>query len=345
MKSALKDLLYEDKLRLLQYTFIDRHTFPIKHWKVGSKEKGWIPSAKHFKALETQLIQAMNDPDFNLITHPFVEVEFKSAVTMKEDLVKQFDFVHKRLMMALFVNDAMMSGESAPFASQAVSMKVVMHRYLMNRTLLENVIREKIFLPIAMHRNFVKRTEAELAHNVRTSTRYILPKFFYTQKLNLMNNTAEQEMLIRLRDKMEIPFEIIADVFGWDQENIKSAFTREQHTALDPVWREARKEASKDIRIRNQILDGTPFDELTLYDDVAQAAAKPGRPVVPEGEKSKAIPAIIPMGGGEAASRAKAVEKGTVPEPMKPTEPGVPPAPPSTTAVPAAAPALGEVPK
>jgi hypothetical protein len=271
-----------------------------------------------------------------------VEVDFKSAVTMKEDLVKQFDFVHKRLMMALFVNDAMMSGESAPFASQAVSMKVVMHKYLMNRTLLENIIREKVFLPIAAHRGFIKRTEAEVSHNVRTSTRYILPKFFYTQKLNLMNNSAEQEMLLRLRDKAEIPMEIVADVFGWDLELIKAAFKREQHTELDPVWREARKEASKDARVRNQILDGTKLEEMTLYDDVAQAAAKPGRPVVPEGEKSKAIPAIVPPGMGAAAPRSKAVEKGTVPEPMKELAPGEVPAPGSTTQPGAAGPIPGE---
>ena len=315
VKSALKDLMYEDKLRLLQYTFVDRHTFPIKHWKVGSAEKGWIPSPKHFKALEIQLTQAMNDPDFNLITHPFVQADFKTTVDMKEDLVAQFDFVHKRLMMALFINDGMMSGDSTPFATQAVSMKLIMHRYLTNRTLLENIIKEKVFLPIAQHRKFIKRTPAELNHKIRTSTKYIVPKFFYTQKLNLLNNSAEQEMLIRLRDKMEIPMEIISDVFGWDLELIKKAFEKEQHTSLDPVWRAAREEASKDVRIRNQILDGTPLEKVTLYDDIVTEKKSPGRPAVPDDKKSKAVPSVVPMGTGDASSRSKGVDKGTIPEP------------------------------
>jgi hypothetical protein len=271
-----------------------------------------------------------------------VEADFKTTVPLKEDLLKHFDFVHKRLMIALFINDAVLHGESAPFATQAVSMKVLMHRYLMNRTMLENTIKEKIFLPIAVHRNFVERTTAELAHNVRTSTRYVLPRFFYNQKLNLMNNSAEQEMLIRMRDKQEIPLETLADMFGWDLENLKAAFEREQHTPLDPVWRDARKEAVKDVRIRNQVLDGTKLEEITLFDDTT-GKPQPGRPEKPDEEKSKAIPSIVPMGPGEAASRAKGTEKGTIPAPKTPAEAGAPPAPGSTTATPPEA--ATEVPK
>ena len=104
----------------------------------------------------------------------------------------------------------MLGGEASPYATQAVSMKVVMHRYLMNRLLLEKLIRTKVFLPIAVRHGFVQRTQAELDHKVYGSEKkYILPKFFYTQRLNLLSSTAEQEMLLRLRDKGEIPAEIV----------------------------------------------------------------------------------------------------------------------------------------
>jgi intein/homing endonuclease len=315
-KSILKDLLYEDKLRLLQYTIVDRHMFPIKIWKIGSAEKGWIPAPKHFKAFQQQLIQAMNDPDFNLITHPFVDVKFESGVGKTEDLIKHFEFVQKRIMMGLFANDGMIKGEASPYATQAVSMRVVMHRYLTNRTLLEKLIREKVFLPVAVAHQFIKRTQAELSHNVRTqsSPEFYLPKFFYTQRLNLMNNTAEQEMLLRLRDKGEIPAELIADVFGWDLEAIKSAFKREQSTELDPVWREARKKVAEIPQVRNQILDGTKLEKMTIPE--VTPTDKGGRPTKPEDEKSKYTPSIVPAGPAEAAPRAKAVERGTLPTPL-----------------------------
>ena len=325
VKSVLKDLLYEDKLRLLQYTFVDRHMFPIKLWKIGSAEKGWIPSPKHFKQFEAQLIQAMNDPDFNFITHPYVTLQLETGVGKTADLGKEFEFVQKRVMIGLFASDAMLRGEASPYASQAVSMRIVMHRYLTNRTLLEKLIREKVFLPIAIAHGFVKRTEAELAHGVRTSTpQYYLPRFFYTQRLNLMNNTAEQEMLIRLRDKGEVPLELLADVFGWDLENIRKSFKQEQSTEIDPLWRESKKEAAKDPAIRNQILDGKKVEEWTITEAKAPEAPKVGRPAKPEDERYKPVPAIIPPGPGAAAPRSKEIEQGKIPTPMGETarEPG-----------------------
>ena len=489
VKSVLKDLLYEDKVRLLQYTFVDRHTYPIKIWRIGSKDKGWIPSPKHFKAFEAQLIQACfsadtelltedgfkklseidvtdcslkiatfnpeaetieyynptkwnvydykgemihfktpdidclvtpnhkmwtklcdedhkdnslnnwdtieakditvgyqfrsvescddsgknfsvkkgfypklteqsqiqkvnyegkvfcptvpphhlvvarrdgkvvitgqsNDPDYNIITHPYVEAEFLTAVGKTADLDKQFDFVQKRLMIGLFASDAMLHGESLPYASQAVSMKVVMHRYLTNRTLLENLIREKVFLPVAVARGFIERTQAELDHKVRiTGNKYVLPKFFYTQRLNLLSSTAEQEMLIRLRDKGEIPLEIIADVFGWDIENLKKAFQREHSTELDPLWRKAREEIIKDPKVRNQVLDGVKTEDLKIFEDTAVPTKKgPGRPALPEEEKIKPEPAIIPPGPGVSSPRLKQEEREVIPKPMGETE-------------------------
>lgn len=316
LKSVLKDLLYEDKLRLLQYTFVDRHTFPIKLWKIGSKEKGWIPSKKHFQAFELQLAQAMNDPDYNIITHPYVEANFLTTVDKKENLIPQFEFVHKRIMAGLFANDAMLHGEASPYAAQAVSMRVVMHRYLTNRTLLENLIREKIFLPVAIARGFIERTEAELSHKVRISQKYILPKFFYTQRLNLLSSTVEQEMLLRLRDKGEIPMEIICDVFGWDPENLKKAFQKEHSTELDPLWRKSREEVSKDPKVRNQILDGTKTADLTIFEKVVTEEPKVGRPPKPEEEKYKPIPAIISPGEGEHSPRFKQQERGVIPKPL-----------------------------
>jgi hypothetical protein len=242
-----------------------------------------------------------------------------------EDLIKHFEFVHKRIMMGLFANDSMVRGEASPYASQAVSMRVVMHRYLTNRTLLEKLVKEKIFLPVAVAHGFVKRTTAELSHKVRTSgPKFHLPQFFYNQRLNLMNNTAEQEMLLRLRDKGEIPMELIADVFGWDLESIKTAFQHEQSTELDPNWRNSLKEAIKDPKVRNQVLDGQKVTELTLPETPAPTAAHPGRPAKPEEEKYAAVPAIIPPGPGAAAPRSKQIEKGGIPAPVGETPKAAP---------------------
>jgi len=319
VKSILKDLIYEDKLRLLQYTFVDRHTHPIKIWKLGSAEKGWIPGKKHFQTFAGLLTQSANDADFNIITHPFVQAEFLTTVDKKEDLVGQFEFVQKRIMMGLFMSEAMLAGEGSPYATQAVSMKVLMHRYLRNRQQLERLIKQKIFLPIAVRRNYIKRTQAELDHNVRVSkdTQYVIPEFFWKGP-NLLNNTALQEMLIRLREREEIPFELIADVFGWETETIKEAFKKEEGTCFDPLWRKTRESfVNSSKKIKQDLLSGKKTENWPLKktkDDTEEETPLeelgPGRP--PLGPlKTTPSPAVT-----SAPPREKLNEKEELPKPQ-----------------------------
>lgn len=61
---VLKDLIQEDQLRLLHFTVTQRSTFPLKIFKLGNSQTGWIPNRSHFENLRQQLIQAAGDPDF-----------------------------------------------------------------------------------------------------------------------------------------------------------------------------------------------------------------------------------------------------------------------------------------
>jgi hypothetical protein len=222
-------------------------------------------------------------------------------------------------MAGLFATEAMVGGEANPYANQAVSMKVVMHRYMMNRTQLENIIRNKIFLPMAVRRGYVKKSDMDSGRGISHS-KYDLPKFFW-QKLNLMNNQAEMEMMMRLRKELEIPFEVLADTFGWDVGVLKEGWRREQSTIIDPLWRKSREEIAKDPKVRNQILEGKKVDELIIppapeEETKKPSKASPGRPKIPEGMKSVPEPAMIPEGPGAASPRTKQEEKGTLPAPI-----------------------------
>lgn len=317
LKPALKDLLYEDKLRLLQFTFADRSLYPIKHWKVGSESKGWIPSKKHFDALEAQLVAAANDPDQNIITNPFVNLQFHSAQSHRADLKAEFEFTAKRIMMALFAAENMLGGEASPYATSALNMRIVMHRYLMNRNSLERLLREKIFLPIAKARGLIKRTTAEVQHKVYSSEKkYILPRFFYTQRANLLSTTSEQELMLKLRDKGDIPFEMIADMFGWDKSSVISGLSSEEGTILDPLVKSAKAEVVKaSVDARNSLISGLKLTEVQLPKDTAPS--KGGRPTIPETEKVKPTPSILPMGDADLSSRSKGQERGTMPKPKE----------------------------
>ena len=89
-KRALQDLMHETDLRTLQHTFTQRHTFPIKLWKLGSESMGWVPSQKHYANFKKLLVQAASDPDFNLVYHFGVQFEAVGTKDKIENLQPQF---------------------------------------------------------------------------------------------------------------------------------------------------------------------------------------------------------------------------------------------------------------
>jgi len=333
VKSCLKDLMYEDKLRLLQFTYADRATFPIKHWKVGSESNRWIPGKKHMDEVKNLILQGVNDPDYQLITHPFVNLDIKDQHGMWADIKSEFDFVQKRLMVGLFCSEAMIGGEASPYAKDMLNMKVVMHRYMLNRNLEERLIREKVFLPIAMTHGLIKRTQAELNHRLRlssSSNNYILPKFFYRERVNLLSSQSEQDLILRLRERKEIPFEIIADMFGWDMDQLKTKFQAESCTEFDPIYKASRDDLPKKKGTRDAILNGKfKKNDYASLDKVpedangalgAELGGGDGRPPLPSGDLKKPDTAIRPNGPGETSPRAKQQDKGELPEPSVPSE-------------------------
>ena len=319
LKAALKYLLAEDKLYMLLLTFIDRHMFPMKIWKIGSKEQKWLPTKKHFDMLKQKLVEAKGDPDYDLIYHAFLEMEYKSGSTQHEDLTKWFDWTQKRILIAMFANEAMFA-EANPYAKEAMSIKLIMHRYMLQRATVNQLITNKVWAPVAMKRGYIIRNDSEVKNNISDDKhhlpeikRYAVPKLFWRPS-NLVSGMQEQEYLMKMRKDGDLPVEIIYDLLGLDTNRVKATMDQEQSTVLDPAWREAKKELLKDPKVRNEILKGKKLRHITLPTGApADPASKPGRPAVPEDKKVKPEPAIIPP--SVQAPRDKQQEKGTLPTP------------------------------
>ena len=111
LKSALKWLMLEDKLMLLKFTQIDRSVYPLKIFKVGNPATGWIPNRKHFEALRNLLISASNDPDFNIIYHHGLTVEFHTQHDKIANLKEDFELCENRILAALFSNKSLIHAE------------------------------------------------------------------------------------------------------------------------------------------------------------------------------------------------------------------------------------------
>lgn len=249
-KRALLDLMYEQELRTLQHTFVQRHLFPIKIFKLGSESMGWVPSQKHFQQFKKLLIQAAGDPDMSLIYHFGLQVDYVGTKDKIENLIPHFDWTTKRIMQAFFMNEALMNGDTS-YAGQTANTRLLMHRFMTKRVKLENLFINKIFLPIARQQQLINQTSGEqkkctLIKSKRfANNNYLLPTFMW-QKQNLLNSQSERQFLMQLYDKGAIPFQIIRDVFGLDQKVIDFYRKEEQGTIANELTREIIDQTVKD---------------------------------------------------------------------------------------------------
>lgn len=249
-KRALPDLMYEQQLRTLQHTFVQRHLFPIKIFKLGSESMGWVPSQKHFQQFKKLLIQAAGDPDMSLIYHFGLQVDYVGTKDKIENLIPHFEFTTKRIMQAFFMNEALMNGDTS-YAGQTANTRLLMHRFMTKRVRLENLFINKIYLPMARQQQLIKQTIGEQKKNTLVKSKrfannnYYLPTFMW-QKQNLLNSQSERQFLMQLFERDAIPWGVIRDVFGLDQKVIDYYRKEDQGTLSNELTREIVDQTVKD---------------------------------------------------------------------------------------------------
>lgn len=249
-KRALPDLMYEQQLRTLQHTFVQRHLFPIKIFKLGSESMGWVPSQKHFQQFKKLLIQAAGDPDMSLIYHFGLQVDYVGTKDKIENLIPHFEWTTKRIMQAFFMNEALMNGDTS-YAGQTANTRLLMHRFMTKRVRLENLFINKIYLPIARQQQLINQTPGEqkkytLVKSKRfANNNYYLPTFMW-QKQNLLNSQSERQFLMQLYERDAIPWGVIRDVFGLDQKVIDYYRKEDQGTLSNELTREIIDQTVKD---------------------------------------------------------------------------------------------------
>lgn len=248
---ALQDLMYEDNLRTLQHTIVQRHTYPLIIYKLGSRELKWVPSQSHFEQFKRLLIRAAADPAFSLVYHFGVEVDYVTTKDKVLDLKPEFEFTTKRIMNAFFVNDALINGEAPSYAGQTANVRLLMHRFMNSRKQLTEIAKNKIYYQIARFQNLVRRSDGEKKKNIIIKSKnfrkdsYYLPDFLFF-KQNLLNATSERQFLMQLYQQGDIPWGIIRDVFGLDQKIVDRYRMDDQGTMSDKLTREVIDQTVKD---------------------------------------------------------------------------------------------------
>lgn len=197
IERAYRLLMYEDKLREAQITIADNFIYPLKLFKLGDPQKGWIPKESHQKALAQMLQQAQMDPHFSLIYHYGLQVEYITVADKVMRLDKEWDEINKKKMIALGISQQFLSGEST-YASANVGLQTQLARYKAKRDLFEErFIKDKFFRGLAEKNQWYARDKKEIVGNYRVKRsdeelqeRLMIPKIVWHKKLMLRDDQS-----------------------------------------------------------------------------------------------------------------------------------------------------------
>lgn len=240
---CLKDLLYEDKLREAQMAIADRLITPLQVFRLGDPKGDWLPDQGQIDEMASLLAQGRDDPNFALVGHFGLQVEYIGATGKVLPVVPEFNFVRDRILAALFTNKAMMEGTGPTYANASVAFEILQLRYMALRGLLEVFVQQKIFRPMAEARQYyTPLTRAEQEHGIRPS-RYertlTIPNINWLEKIRLLDDVQMKRFILQLRMKMDVPLKTVCDIFDLDYVDVKRTLAQELGTVADPVWRQA----------------------------------------------------------------------------------------------------------
>ena len=108
-----RTLMYEDKLRESQITISDNFIYPLKVFKLGDQNRGWIPNESHQRALAGMLQQASFDPNFSLIYHYGLQIEYHTVADKLMRLDQEWSEINSRKLIALGVSEQFIKGDSS----------------------------------------------------------------------------------------------------------------------------------------------------------------------------------------------------------------------------------------
>lgn len=238
---CIKELLYEDKLREAQYAIADQQITPIQIWKLGDPASGYMPTEEDLDDFRQLLLNGTNDPLFTIVSHGAVNLELVGYTGKLLPVIPEFEWVAKRILVALFTNESMVTGEGPTYSNAVIAMKVLQGRYQSKRDKMEKNFKTNLFEPLAKAHQIFKSVPADANGRIRTSRRKLLvPDMEYNFKLDLTDQQQRLQYLMQLQEKTMIPMKTLTEVLDLDYEVTRQLLKEEEGTVFDPVYQAMR---------------------------------------------------------------------------------------------------------
>jgi hypothetical protein len=242
-------LMYEDAIFNASIATARRHAGPIKVAKLGDRTTGWIPDPSHEKKLLELLAQAEMDPHAWLVYHYGIEFDLVGTTDRVMTIDKHWDLIERIKLIALGISKAFLHGE-VTYASAASGLTVFLQRLKALREYFESAwLFPKFFRPVAEMNQFVKPTEAELSHKVRTrrsyrevmdDNRYIIPEVEWSRQLD---PSVEQAQLTAVQALQQLGI----------------TFSKQYLTSLvGRDWEEELRQRAREAKVEKKIMEENP---------------------------------------------------------------------------------------
>lgn len=177
---------YNGKISIQGNCIADNHITPLKIFKVGTADGTYRPTSDDLTAFRQMLEEATYDPNFTLVTHPGLEVQYVGSTGVILPLDGEMDRIEDRVLTGLFTSKAFTHSEGPTYANASVALEVLQQRYVSFRTLIEKWLEIKIFRPICKIQGFERISGGR--------KELILPRVNW-DKINLKNNREYQQTL------------------------------------------------------------------------------------------------------------------------------------------------------
>lgn len=182
---------------------------PLKVAKLGDAASGWIPGPESEQHLLELLTMAETDPTAWLVYNYAVNFDLIGVQERSWKIEQSSEYIERMKLIALGISKAFLWGE-VTYASAQSGLTVFLRRLKATREYFESMwLYPKFLRPVAVMNRWIKPTEAELAHNVRTKrsvhelhegNRFIVPKFEWEQSLDPSIDTSMIAAMKQLKD-------------------------------------------------------------------------------------------------------------------------------------------------
>lgn len=226
LERCLRTLLYQDKLRQAQTSIASRAMTP--------KRVIWADKMSDLDtdSLRDQVEQAIQDPDFSIITNFEVHWDEVGSRDRLLDLNTEYEITNKFLYIGLRITEAMLTGESS-YSGERIHLDVMNTMYLLYREQISEFVEEYLFKPVAEKKGFYEIDD--FGNKV-----LLYPKLQFT-RLALRDNSELQDYMFNLYQKGSLPISFILELLNIDSDETLEQLKRDMYTPNDSTFNEFLK--------------------------------------------------------------------------------------------------------